>query len=305
MRGESHAISGAAAWLAVSSSSVAALDLGLTPATGTVIFGGTIVTAGAAMLSDIDHASGTIAYSLPDVKIGSLTLIPSPTRAMAKFFGWLSGGHRHGTHSILGILFFGLLTWAADQVRIGVYGRELPVLSALITVLLMAYATKALGINTALSRAAKGTRSRGVIGGIIGGVLGSWVGPWVLALTGSGLITWYGNTSTWSWLWISVLVGCFIHCVGDSLTPQKVPWLWPWNPAPPKFLRRGPIRHLTAKFWGNNGYMGLPVLGTTSTGKNRRKITREAVLAGLMSAYVIYLLVYEFIELYGEVNVLP
>ena len=58
-----------------------------------------VAACGAAMLSDFDHYHATIAQSLGPV-----------TKLLARVVGWCFGGHRNGTHSFFGILFFTVLT---------------------------------------------------------------------------------------------------------------------------------------------------------------------------------------------------
>jgi len=74
---------------------------------------GALVTAGAALLPDVDQPSSTIANS------GGMI-----TRSVAAVAGTLSGGHRHGTHSILAIAAFTFGTVMAARVPLPVL-REL------------------------------------------------------------------------------------------------------------------------------------------------------------------------------------
>src|SRR5699024_8522396 len=66
-------------------------------------FIGSIICAGAALLPDIDHHNASIAHSLPPL-----------TMMMARSFQSVSGGHRNGTHSIVWMLFFGIVAWLAS-----------------------------------------------------------------------------------------------------------------------------------------------------------------------------------------------
>ena len=68
MMGGHHAASGAAAWVALTASTPIAL--GLYPVSEVGIMTGALVCAGAALLPDADHHSGTIAHSLPPVSEG-------------------------------------------------------------------------------------------------------------------------------------------------------------------------------------------------------------------------------------------
>src|SRR5216683_2961333 len=101
MLGHTHALSGAATGAAA----------------GTVLHAGSsggaalaLLCAGFATVPDLDHCGTTASRSF-----GFLT----------EAFAWLvskaSGGHRHGTHSILGVAAFTALTWLAC-----VFRRDLP-----------------------------------------------------------------------------------------------------------------------------------------------------------------------------------
>src|SRR5690606_30760854 len=91
MMGHAHATTGAAAWVAITT--VGAEPLGLAPLGVEQILAGALVTAGAALLPDADHHSGTIAHSLPPL-----------SNIVTSAVGTIAGGHRHATHSLLGIL---------------------------------------------------------------------------------------------------------------------------------------------------------------------------------------------------------
>jgi membrane-bound metal-dependent hydrolase YbcI (DUF457 family) len=90
MLGRTHVLSAAVVFLA------AAPLLHTTPA-GTV--GGTAVAAAAGLLPDLDHPNSTIAHTLGPI-----------TGVLARVVARLSGGHRHGTHSLIGVTAFTLLT---------------------------------------------------------------------------------------------------------------------------------------------------------------------------------------------------
>ena len=107
MMGYSHAVTGAAGWLAITSTSGAALGV-YDPGSTAVVLAGSVLCAGAAMAPDADHGQASIAHSLPPV-----------TKWMAQGIGVVSGGHRHGTHSFIGVAVFALFTylmsfWVAD-----------------------------------------------------------------------------------------------------------------------------------------------------------------------------------------------
>lgn len=249
MKGHSHALSGAAAWLAVTSPSVIAI--GGYEQRIAVSLGGAVLCAGAALLCDADHHSGTIAYSLPPV-----------TKFATKHIEHLSGGHRHATHSWFGIAVFAALAWLSTLLVITIHGRPVALGAAIFAVPLVAFAAKALRL----------TSDAGMF-------LSSKVGIWVLSLGTVGTLTWFADYQ-WTWLVPCVAIGAFLHCLGDSLTVEGVPWLWPWNPAPPKGAQK-----ILKVIWGKNGYFRFPILGHTES-------AREEFFSLLLAAYCIYQIVF-------------
>jgi membrane-bound metal-dependent hydrolase YbcI (DUF457 family) len=97
--GRDHALSGAVAF-----AGVAPLVLAAGAWTGPQLLAGAALTAGAGVLPDLDEPGSTIARSF-----GFLT----------GAFAWLvhvvSGGHRKGTHSLLGVAVLTAAAWAAGQ----------------------------------------------------------------------------------------------------------------------------------------------------------------------------------------------
>ena len=89
MMGYSHTVSAAAGWLVLVETGVVQV-----PDTPTLIVT-TLACAGAGMLPDIDHHNGSIANSIPPI-----------SRWVARIVWAVSGGHRKGTHSILGLVAF-------------------------------------------------------------------------------------------------------------------------------------------------------------------------------------------------------
>jgi membrane-bound metal-dependent hydrolase YbcI (DUF457 family) len=167
-----HALSGVTVWLAATP----LLGLG-----GREIAAGLVVTAGAAMLPDLDHPSSSIARSW-----GPLT------RALARLVARLSGGHRQGTHSLLFVALVGVLGAAAGAA--GGWWAVVPVFLA---------ASLALGVLLH----DKGPRNE-----IAAGVL--------------ALAVYAGEVQT-AWLGWALALGALAHLLGDALTPERVPLLWP------------------------------------------------------------------------------
>ena len=135
MMGASHAVSGAAAWVALTSTAPIALGTHPLPPQGVLL--GALVTAGAALLPDADHHSATIARS------GGFL-----TRGLAGAAGAASGGHRHGLHTAIAAVGAALLTGFADRLTatLPLLG-QVPLGSALVLLALVAFASKALDLG--------------------------------------------------------------------------------------------------------------------------------------------------------------
>jgi len=88
MQGRSHIASGVLAWPAFYP--VVASTLTESPITVEGIIAGTLITAAASLLPDIDHPNGTIAHTYGQV-----------SHYTARGVARVSGGHRGGTHSLL------------------------------------------------------------------------------------------------------------------------------------------------------------------------------------------------------------
>lgn len=275
MHGYSHAVTGLAGWAAVTSTSGAALSL-YTPEPEVVLLG-SLLCAGAAMCPDADHEHATISHSLPPI-----------SKPVAMGIGAISGGHRHGTHSFVGIAAYTVVAWAASLWVTQLHGRDVAIGSAVMALLMTAFAMKSLGVYRAFG-------SQGV-----GSILRTFIGPWLLALALVGTMTWTMDY-TWSWLPLCMAIGCYIHVFGDSLTVQGVPWLWPLNPKPPKFLLKMPlVGRLVKIVWQPNGYFRFPILGKTGSETG----VREKVFAGLATLYWLYLLSYEVFRASGHASML-
>lgn len=241
MMGAHHAISGAAAWIAVTSTAPYALGLDPQPAATIVI--GSLVTAGAALLPDVDHHNATIAHS------GGLA-----TKAVAGAAQALSGGHRHGLHSLLAVVGFYLGTmflgrWTTDVPLFG----TIPAGSAVLFLALVAFALKALKLSR-----------------------GSMLKLWGTAFVGTAAMLWFAPEHL-EWLPSSVLIGVILHLIGDFLTVGGLPLLWPLVIKPPKALRNVPVLNA---IWQPNGYVAVPLLGKAGS-------AREWVLCLGLSAYVV------------------
>lgn len=187
MMGTSHATSGAFGWLLAAPLAGGAIAGGFT---GPELLAGAVVCAGAALLPDIDHPRATIAHTLGPITMG-----------VAKFVNLISGGHRQGTHSILFIALSGVVTWLLAS-------------WSTVAALLIVWAMTALALK-ALHLAPKR--------------MNSTLRTLVTAVE-AAIITWaisrYAGES-WEWLGFAVAAGVTLHIIGDMLTPEGCPLLWP------------------------------------------------------------------------------
>lgn len=182
--GRTHATSGAVAYLA-------ALPVlhayGVDVAPLSVIVG-TVAAAGAAMLPDFDHEHATIAQALGPF-----------SKAIAQVVGAISGGHRNGTHSLLGLATFVYASvWInrAGGVWLGIW-----------LAFLFAVATAAVRLKMT-----KATAAHYIICGVGG----------VLLVSTSAFASFPTDVVPWA-----VGIGVAAHIAGDMLTKQGCPLLWP------------------------------------------------------------------------------
>lgn len=147
------------------------------------------VTAGYGILPDFDHPSATLARTLGPV-----------TKAISQVVHRLSGGHRKGTHTIwFAALMVGLVTLLASHFS---KNAQLPIAF--------------IGFYLALMVLRLAPRH------------GSGAGEFIYLIEAAGLtaVT-YHFISDWRWLPWAVGFGVIGHIVGDILTVEGVPILYP------------------------------------------------------------------------------
>ena len=228
MLGRDHALSGALAFAALGPS---------LHVTGSHLAAGVLLTAGAGTLPDIDHPDSTISR-----EFGFLT------QAFAWLVDRLSGGHRHGTHSLVGIAVFSLGALAAGTYQMSAHVSRHAVFSwhmvpvALYLALLFSAALRALHIGG----------HHGDLLGIAGAVITCYT-RWDLALI-----------PLWHWhvplLALAVALGCAAHIAGDELTHGGCPIFWPVSGHEFHLVPR-PLQITTAKIGEN--WIVFPLLVVT------------------------------------------
>jgi membrane-bound metal-dependent hydrolase YbcI (DUF457 family) len=148
------------------------------------------------MLPDLDSGTISLRRALPRLSGSTVAIMWGPlTCVLAKGVAKISGGHRNGTHSVLGVLVVAMLAFAA--------ARTFPT-----SVFLLA-----LAIGLALRALAFAIPGRAEETWIINLAV-SFGAAWWLLTKGDG---------SPEWLPLSVVLGCLVHIAGDALTTQGVP----------------------------------------------------------------------------------
>jgi membrane-bound metal-dependent hydrolase YbcI (DUF457 family) len=217
MLGRDHALSGAVVFAAL------APTMHVTVAH---LASGVVLCAGAGVLPDIDHPDSTISRSC-----GFLT----------EWFAWvvdkISGGHRHGTHSLVGIVVF-----TAGAYFAGLYQLSQPkAVTAGHLVFSWHMLPAALFLALLYSAALRALH----IGGHHGDLLGIAAAV-VTCVTGADLT----RLTVWSWhlplLAVATVLGTAAHIAGDELTHGGCPLFWPASMHEFHLLPR-PLQITTAK----------------------------------------------------------
>jgi len=177
MMGRTHALSGLVTGVAIGQ-----FWWHLDPAHVAV---GAAVTAGAAVLPDIDHPDASVAECFGFV-----------TKGFAWLIGRVSGGHRHGTHSLAGLAAFTAAAYVAERHLHTPAGK---VGLGLLLALVLASGLRALKI-----------------GGHFGDLLA--IGG-AVAMLRSGF-----GVAEVPW---AIAAGTATHLVGDMLTNEGIPVAWP------------------------------------------------------------------------------
>lgn len=196
MMGQTHALSGGVAWLAVAPV-LGGTGVQLSPVQ---LGAGAVICAGAALLPDIDHHDGTIANTFGPF-----------TRVLCRGVGMISGGHRNATHSLVfaALAGFGTAWLAANAATAWLF----------VVFLLAGLVLKGLGMGVPDRDHLSAGLNAVIAAGIAVGMAGLDFGRPALNFG------WYGIELGWAGL--AVALGCLVHVVGDMLTPQGCAVLWP------------------------------------------------------------------------------
>lgn len=157
---------------------------------------------GCAMLPDLDTGGISTKRILPRLHGSTVAQTWGPvTCLMAEGVSKVAGGHRKGTHSVVGVAVLGGLAVAAALS----FWTALFVLALVIGIALrsLAFAIPGRIEETWITNLAV-----------------SWGAAWWLLAEGDG---------TPAWLPVAVVVGAVVHIAGDLLTVGGVPLLWPFT----------------------------------------------------------------------------
>lgn len=207
MMAPGHALLGTATWLTAATYALPAMGIETpteattgTAATLLALFLGAQPAAGASLIPDIDHPSGTMARS------GGFI-----TRAIATATNALSGGHRQGTHRL----------WFWVLVTVAVFGTTTLTggWAAMAWFFMMTgFGAQALSKTYLHQRMNKVWRSKtGVLAKAY-----AWV--YAAVLTGIAVVI-EPDATHWWWLPWAVSLGHLSHLVGDSLTTAGLEWV--------------------------------------------------------------------------------
>ena len=195
MLGHSHAMSG----LAVGAATLPVVPLESLAAELTWV----VAVGGFAMLPDLDTGGVTARRFFPRLHGSTIALMWGPlTCLLAELLGRLFGGHRNGSHSILGVLGTGM---AASVLATTYPGR-------------MFLLALAIGLALeALAFAIPGRLEELWPVNLLASFGTSW---WLLGVPGSA------DDRFPLWLPAAVLVGSATHVIGDMVTVGGIPPLW-------------------------------------------------------------------------------
>ncbi|HEY0805295.1 MAG TPA: metal-dependent hydrolase [Pseudonocardiaceae bacterium] len=201
--GPTHAVMGLAAWGAVA---LLAGSRGI-PVDVPTWLAGAALTSGAALLPDLDHPPATVSRSFgPVTKVVShgvdFASVSIYNLTRLKGDPHRNGGHRTFTHTVVFAALAGTVT--TSLVRLN---------NPWVTAALLFFFA-GLGVR---------------------GLLHEWdhAADTFVVVVLSLLVTWqcwqwvHTGTHRAEWFGVAVIAGCLAHCVGDTITEDGCPFLWP------------------------------------------------------------------------------
>lgn len=237
--GPTHAMSGAAGWLAgtaVAGAAIGGFQSGSLP----VLLMGTMVTAGAALAPDIDSHSSTVVNSFGVIgkgahhaANGASVSVYNATRS--RYDKPRTNGHRTLFHTGVVAIGAGLLTSFLGSISatVDIMGKTFTWGQVFSLVIMFIFTHLALA--GLFEKQVKSARKK--------------YGPYLMMLASAvlTLITakFLPENNTYGWLGLAVGLGWFIHLLGDAITKMGVPVVFPikikgkrwWDVTLPSMLR--------------------------------------------------------------------
>lgn len=211
MMGSTHALSGVVGGLGLCA--LAGPVAGIHPEPVTVV-AFAVVSAGAAILPDIDHHSSKVARSLgPITRVVGRIVSYVSDKVRDNTCGCCATSGTHGHRTLTHTLVFAILA----GVGVSVAGWTWGLMSAAIVV----------GVGTGLA-----------VLGLMSGK-GTWPAAAVAGTAAGVGVHWLGAGMDWWWLGIPVGWGVLAHSLGDGLTRSGVPLWWPIRIAGCRWYRAG------------------------------------------------------------------
>jgi membrane-bound metal-dependent hydrolase YbcI (DUF457 family) len=167
---------------------IAATQIVDTPTTPVQLALGMFVAAGAAILPDLDTPGATAARSLGPI-----------TQIFSLMIKGLAGGHRRGTHSILGFALFALLIFSVCRIA---------------------------GDNT-LVRVLLCCIPIGIMSRTITSHVKGWMS--VVVMIGASYLVYQETNTSYTWIIVALLVGYASHIVADSMTKDRIMLFYPFS----------------------------------------------------------------------------
>lgn len=231
MMGSTHAATGATAGFVATA---AYLTFTGQDPTFAHLTAGTLVGAGAALLPDLDHPNATATHSLgPVTRLLSLILrwiSKAVYKATGTKYDTEEGEHRALTHTLVFAVVVGVLVaWAAT--------RWEPVTFAVL------WFTISLAARGAIAHFQPGVRQRD---------FRTLIGVGIAAAVISAVLVWSGEVSA-PYLGAALALGMAVHVLGDMMTKERAPFLWPAK--------------INGKRWWD---LGLPLWACITTGDDSR-----------------------------------